>query len=160
MGKKKGIELTDEAKNRLSAELDREKAAGRNNNEIAFAVGVAPETLSAWKSGRKRPGRDKIEKLARVLHVRSAYILGRNPYRNIEDENADDDAWLNQLEHESSPLAIMLSRGAGYRARFTGDEYLFTTSEGQEIRVPVDRYEKAEKLAQELAVSAFRSLCL
>lgn len=159
MGKKKGIELTDKALNRLSAELDREKAAGRNNDEIAFAVGVAPETLSAWKNGRKRPGRDKIEKLARVLHVRSSYLLGRNPYRTIEDENADDDAWLNQVERESSPLAVQIFRAAGYRARFTGDEYLFTTSEGQEIRVPVDRFEKAEKLAQELAVAAFRSLC-
>lgn len=48
---------------------------GRDQKEIAEAVGVAPSTFTAWVKGNKYPRIDKIEKLATYFGILKSDLI-------------------------------------------------------------------------------------
>lgn len=43
--------------------------------DVAKATGIAPSTLSDWKSGRSKPKSDKLYKIAKFLDVPMEYFM-------------------------------------------------------------------------------------
>lgn len=44
-------------------------------SDVARATGIAPSTLSDWKSGRSKPKSDKLYKIAKFLDVPMEYFM-------------------------------------------------------------------------------------
>lgn len=54
-----------------------EKRDSLNLTDFAVAkeTGIAPSTISDWKSGRSKPKMDKLAKIAKVLNVPLEFFL-------------------------------------------------------------------------------------
>lgn len=54
-----------------------EKRDALNLTDFAVAkeTGIAPSTISDWKSGRSKPKMDKLAKIAKVLNVPLEFFL-------------------------------------------------------------------------------------
>ena len=48
---------------------------GISQSSFARKIDVSPQTLSAWLSGRNRPGIDEVAKMCEVLHVSPSWIM-------------------------------------------------------------------------------------
>lgn len=57
-------------------------------SEIAFKTGIERTALSKMKSGHRKVSADELNKLAKVFHVTTDYLLGNT---NKKDENVSPD---------------------------------------------------------------------
>jgi transcriptional regulator with XRE-family HTH domain len=55
------------------------KKNGKTKKDFAEAVGIAPESLKQYYSGRHVPGRDLVVRFARVLGCHIGDLLGEAP---------------------------------------------------------------------------------
>lgn len=61
-------------KERLKA---RREELGMTQSEIACAVGITPQAVSAYENGIKRASGEVVAAIADVLHCSADYLLGR-----------------------------------------------------------------------------------
>lgn len=57
---------------------ERRKAIGMDITELAKAIGVSQPAVSQWEIGVTAPGRKKVARLAQILRVPVAWILGED----------------------------------------------------------------------------------
>lgn len=62
---------------------DKGISAAKMMNELGFSSGL----YSQWKSGKQKPSRDKLEKIANYFNVSVDYLLGTTPTVQAFDEN-------------------------------------------------------------------------
>ena len=56
------------------------KASHYSQKEIAYAIGVSPQTVSKYMKQNIFPALDTLAKLCKLLDVKSDYILGLSDY--------------------------------------------------------------------------------
>ncbi len=62
--------------------------SGISQKELATAIGVAPNTLSQYESGKRAPDYDTMGRISDYLHVSVDYLLGLGREKPIlEDED-------------------------------------------------------------------------
>ena len=52
------------------------EAKGWNQSELARALGVTPQSVQAWESGKNTPRPKRIQELAQALGVSGAFLIG------------------------------------------------------------------------------------
>lgn len=62
---------------------DKGISAAKMMNELGFSSGL----YSQWKSGKQKPSREKLEKIANYFNVSVDYLLGTTPTVQAFDEN-------------------------------------------------------------------------
>ena len=62
---------------------DKGISAAKMMNELGFSSGL----YSQWKSGKQKPSREKLEKIAYYFNVSVDYLLGTTPTVQAFDEN-------------------------------------------------------------------------
>lgn len=63
------------------------EAKGWNQSELGRALGVTPQSVQAWESGRNTPRPKRLQEIAAALGVSTAYLMGEDslaPITNIE----------------------------------------------------------------------------
>lgn len=54
------------------------EAAGLNQSDLARRLGVKPQSVNQWERGKTRPGMRRLEKIASVLGVSAAELVGED----------------------------------------------------------------------------------
>ena len=78
--------------------------SGRNQIEIAEAVGVAKSTFTAWIKGYKYPRIDKIELLAKYFGIQKSDLIEE---KLSEDEKKDNDVLVDFIVRARMDQDIM-----------------------------------------------------
>lgn len=60
---------------------------GLNQSELARQLGVTPQSVQAWESGRSAPRPAKFQELARALGIRSQALLRASGMMNVKSVN-------------------------------------------------------------------------
>ncbi len=93
-------------KERLSNELQRKKALGITQKDLAIIAGIAQNTISTWKNEKNTvmPSIFELSKLAKVLGVNVEYLAGmtteRDPNTTLEATGLSTQALQNLIEAE------------------------------------------------------------
>lgn len=70
---------------------------GISQKELATAIGVAPNTLSQYESGKRAPDFDTMSRISAYFHVSVDYLLGLGREKPVPDEgDGQDDDTLEQ----------------------------------------------------------------
>ena len=78
----------------------REKA-GLTQKQVAITLKLAGPSVSNWESGKTKPSRENIQKLADLYNVSVDYLLCReDDTAQTADEPADDDRELWELREK------------------------------------------------------------
>jgi len=75
----------------------------RNDTAIAADLGVAKQTLSAWRSGTRSPKKTVLIRIAETFHVSLEWLMGFDVNRDGKSEN--------EPEAPRSEEARILARG-------------------------------------------------
>ena len=92
--------------------------SGRDQREVADAVGVAPSTFNEWIKGKKYPRVDKIQMLAEYFGIRMSDLIeevGDSGYNPSEPQltGVDKELWdvLKLIPKEQKVLMLDMIRG-------------------------------------------------
>lgn len=66
----------------------------KTQNEVANAIGVLPQTLNTWCTGKAYPRPDKVQLLADYFHIRKSELIEEQDFIKSTTEN------LNQFEQD------------------------------------------------------------
>ena len=71
----------------LFAEILKKLRRGRKLNQKQFAkeVFISPSAVSQYETGRTRPSRDTLERIAKYFCVSTDYLMGTSTIAEIED---------------------------------------------------------------------------
>lgn len=58
------------------------KNAGLKQDDIARYLGIGNSTISEWETGKRSPGIDQVEELAKLFGISAGYLLG---FADIEE---------------------------------------------------------------------------
>ncbi len=80
------------------------EAQGLNQSELARKLGVSPQSVQAWESGRTAPRNPRIKHLSEVLGVSVAYLMGESGPTESHSVTADTSLQAIETWDESTPL--------------------------------------------------------
>ncbi|NVZ50252.1 helix-turn-helix transcriptional regulator [Pseudomonas sp. B6002] len=80
------------------------EAQGLNQSELARKLGVSPQSVQAWESGRTAPRNPRIKNLSEVLGVSVAYLMGESGPAESHSVTADTSLQAIEPWDESTPL--------------------------------------------------------
>ncbi|MDQ6988291.1 MAG: helix-turn-helix transcriptional regulator [Mariprofundaceae bacterium] len=78
-------------------------AVGLNQSQLALKLNIKPQSVQNWERGRSLPKTARIEEVATVLHVTSAWLL-LGDKKDTMQEHAED------LHHDEMLLVRMYRR--------------------------------------------------
>lgn len=61
------------------------KSKKLSQKQFAQAVFISPSAVSQYETGRTRPSRDTLERIAKFFDVSTDYLLGSSPNAALED---------------------------------------------------------------------------
>lgn len=73
-----------------------------SQREVAERLGVTPETVSRWESGKGAPGPAELSKLADILNVSADFLLGRDQIRMICFDGKEGCGWTAVLNEDDA----------------------------------------------------------
>lgn len=82
--------------------------SGISQKELATAIGVAPNTLSQYESGKRAPDFDTMGRISDYLHVSVDYLLGLGREKPIPEDEDGLNAEQSELVrlYEAAPPAL------------------------------------------------------
>ena len=80
-----------------------------NANDIAKALHVSKQTISAWKAGTRSPKQPTIEAIARFFNVSVQWLMGLNVPRGEYYEHSTDHDRLEAM-HQNPCLGLLFDR--------------------------------------------------
>lgn len=91
------------------------KRSGKDQREVAEAIGVAPSTFNEWMKGKKYPRIDKIELLANYFRILKSDLI-ESKTTPISDANTAGEALLLELfrrvPEDRQQLVLQMIRAA------------------------------------------------
>ena len=95
------------------------KASGKDQKEVAIAVGVAKSTFNEWMKGKKYPRIDKIEMLANYFGILKSDLIeevAENDYSPSERQLTEGEQTLldlfNRVSADKQQLVLQMIRAA------------------------------------------------
>lgn len=82
-----------------------------NANDIAKALHVSKQTISAWKAGTRSPKQPTIEAIARFFNVSVQWLMGLNVPRGEYYEHSTDHDRLEAM-HQNPRLGLLFDHTA------------------------------------------------
>lgn len=77
------------------------KALGMTQAELAEKLGLAPNTLSQYETGKREPDMDTLSRLADALEVSVDELLGRERPNKTPSHGGELDEYLDMLANRS-----------------------------------------------------------
>lgn len=91
---------------RFSTLVDEHKG---NANDIAKALNVSKQTISAWRAGTRSPRAPVVEAIARYFNVSVEWLMGLDVPRGTYFAKSDDRDRLEAL-HQNPRLGLLFDR--------------------------------------------------
>lgn len=94
--------------------------AGMSQTDLATALGITPQAVSMWESGKNTPRGSRLREIAKALGVSESYLLSDN--ESAAGESSQDEEKRSHLQI-AGELADQITSGAK-KGRLERDDLL------------------------------------
>lgn len=131
---------------------------GREQKDLANAIGVTPQTVSAWKARGTSPGAEHISSIAEYLGVSTDYLLtGEERQLRLKDEDVELlNLWDGLSKADRAFIKYEMYKRSG-KDKLPDDEQLKATDENGNAVGLTDEQQELAKLRANRALSAYIS---
>ena len=88
-----------------------------SQSDLARAIGLRPQSVQSWESGRSKPLRKRIEQLSRVLDIPESELLQAAGYDDLSEQTVSyESGWNRETEDEFALIPfydVRAAAGAG-----------------------------------------------
>lgn len=80
------------------------KEAGLTQKDMANTFGTSQPSYQQWESGKRKPSKDSLEKLANFFNVSTDYLLGNSDYKTTLDQDIEE-AIQRSVAYQGNPIS-------------------------------------------------------